>query len=130
MKNARTQFHVTNSHLEHLNYMIALNGTPEQRAKFHEARVQLLDTLGDLLNDPKIARAWEDDEVNKRIEDRNDEIARLKDQRDFFSKTPQGQTLDAQSKFNMNLVCGLALFAYVVVTALWIYANFHGHISF
>ena len=127
MKNARTQFHVTNSHLEHLNYMISLGGSAEERARFHAARVELLDTLGDLLNNPKIAKAWEDDEVNKRIAERNDQIVELT--KSAFDNSQQGKEFTAQSKFQMNMICGLAVAAYVIVSALWVWANFHGAIG-
>lgn len=68
MKPSQTQYVVIYRVCQHLRNKIAEHGSPEEIARFKEAMESFLDTLADLLNDPKVAKAW-DEEVQQMLKD-------------------------------------------------------------
>lgn len=108
--NARTQFVVTEGHMEHLEAKVRDGGTFEERERFRNAKIQFLDTLADLLNSSEIAKQWEDTPLMKE----NSVTAN--------KMTPE---MDKQNNFKMTLIVGIAIFTYMIAGVVYIFANFH-----
>ena len=51
--------------MSHLTTKLDQNATSEEKEAFKRVRISFLDTLADLLNDPRIAEAWEKEEEQK-----------------------------------------------------------------
>lgn len=124
MTNAKRQMQVAKSFVEHLETKIALNCSDEEFLRFRKAKIEFLDTVADLLNNPKIAVQWDNPLRNALDEERVEDKVQVRTPSENLDAIIKD--MDKQAKFQLNLICGLAVFAYVVCTAVYLYGNFHG----
>ena len=119
-KNAKTQYEVTRGMMEHLEYKIAQGASIAELTQFQDAKIQLLDTLANLLINPEIAKAWEDSVVKENYEQGAQAI------RSSIESINQIQRkMNREADFQIRIMVSLAIFAWVFVGAVMIYANLH-----
>lgn len=120
MKKAQTQYEVTRDHLSILEYRISQGASIMELTKFQEKRIELLDLLADLLNNEKIAIAWEDKEVKARYEDG---LKTIHDSIDLVNSIQRD--MNKESAFQVKLLVGICSVGWTVSALIYTYANFH-----
>jgi hypothetical protein len=115
-RNAQTQYFVTKGHMKHLEYKIFQGASAEEIARFRNVMIPFLDTLADLMNNPEIAKQWDDDHTNQVAQEYQQSA---EDVQILYKKMQKDSALE------MKLVLGALMFAWAVASAFYVYGLLH-----
>lgn len=97
MTNAKKQFGYTSEILAHVEGKIRGRiGYTNQSIALQQAKIEYLDKLADILNDPEIAQAWDENEL------------------------PEQPKLIKPSSFPMSIIMGMACFSWVIFSIMYV----------